>query len=248
LVHFGALVKAKNKQRLTPSDLAHAAGYLDVEELLDARENLTTIRGGTGDALYDALKDRRPVAGVEWYTIAMPGVVGLVGGIHSLLAVTVGDVGQPTHTYVIEKAARARGDDHGDTEERRNGVHVSHWLDVVANVDGRPIYTLERCDIANSTGEPVLCMEVLRNIAVELGPYDVSTCNCHHACLEMFNACAQVTSQVPRIPNEFLTYCSWWLRTVGFDVATMRSTVSGSAPIASIPIDSASCSSVQQAC
>lgn len=229
LIDAGALIKAKNKLQDKPVDLAYARGHMDVVEDFQARENLTTIRGGTGDALYDALEDTRPVVGVEWYTIAMPGVVGLVGGIHSLLAVTVGRAGESTHTYVIEKAARVRGDDHGDPEMYRNGVHVSNWLDVVSNVDGHPIHTLERCDIFNNSGKPVLCMNVLREIAIDLGPYDVSTSNCHHACLAMYNVCAQDCLRVPSIPNSFLVWCSSVLRTVGLDVAASNSVASGSA-------------------
>jgi len=55
-------------------------------------------------------------------------------------------------------------------ERCKNGVHVSHWLDVVANVDGHPIHILERSDIATNPDGPELVMQKLRDIAVELGP------------------------------------------------------------------------------
>merc|ERR1711985_224879 len=86
----------------------------------------------------------------------------------------------------------------------------------------------ERCDIFNNSGKPALCMTVLRDIAVDLGPYDVSTSNCHHACLAMYNVCAQECSRVPSIPNSFLVSCSSLLRNVGLDVATSNSVNSGS--------------------
>merc|ERR1719329_777026 len=72
-------------------------------------------------------------------------------------------------------------------------------------------------------------MKSLRSISVELGPYNVATCNCHHAALAVYNACAREVAQVPCIPNEWLTASAWYLRTyVGFDVATSQSTASQS--------------------
>merc|ERR1712039_965960 len=62
-----------------------------------------------------------------------------------------------------------------------------------------------------------------RDIAVDLGPYDLVTCNCHHTALAVYNACAREFAQVPQIPNPVLTWSASLLRTLGMDVACMDS-------------------------
>lgn len=238
LVTCGALVNARNGRSQTALDLARKARHEDVVAFLSSCQNITTIRGGTGDAWEQAIADDRPVVGVEWYTIAMPGLPGLLGAFHSLLAVTVSDETK-AHTYVIEKAAMIRGGDERDKEDRcKNGVHVSHWLDVVANVDGHPIHVLERSDIHNDTKDTVLCMRTLRDLAVDLGPYDVGSCNCHHAALTMYNACAHPDVEVPSIPNETLTWGAHVLRSAGLDVTASNSVQSNSMQSTSVSMHS----------
>mmetsp|Transcript_91406 Transcript_91406/g.167748 ORF Transcript_91406/g.167748 Transcript_91406/m.167748 type:complete len:678 (-) Transcript_91406:96-2129(-) len=228
LVSAGALTKVKNFRKLTPADLASQQGHTAVFSFLESRQNLTTVRGGTGNALSVALEDQRPIIKVEWYKIALPGVAGSLGAIHSLLAITVGGP-EESHTYVIEKAAVARAEGSQDDQElSKNGVHVSHWLDVVPNVEHDPMYVLDLPEIQNNTGTPDFCMRVLRDIAVNLGPYNVATCNCHHAALEVYNACAVESSRVPRIPNSLLVLGARLLQGVGVDVGTSESAVSRS--------------------
>merc|ERR1711957_671028 len=66
-------------------------------------------------------------------------------------------------------------------------------------------------------------MAQLREIAVELGPYDVATCNCHHCALAVFEAAAEASS-VPRIPNAWLVAGVKILRdSAGFDISASRS-------------------------
>mmetsp|Transcript_63 Transcript_63/g.172 ORF Transcript_63/g.172 Transcript_63/m.172 type:complete len:665 (-) Transcript_63:50-2044(-) len=229
LVGAGALLKAKNSRRCTPTEVAQYRGHEAVVNFLESRENMTTVRGGTGDALLEAMSETRPIKKVEWYKIALPGFAGKVGAYHSLLAVTVGTADE-SHSYVIEKAALARSAGAEDAERAKNGVHVSHWLDVVPNVEHDPIYTLEAQSIMNNTSEDTLSLAALRRIAVDLGPYNVAACNCHHAALAVYNACAKPERRVPRIPNALLVLTCRFLQGVGVDVATSESAASRSAP------------------
>jgi len=227
LVNAGALTKAKNNQKLTPADLASQQEHTAVYSFLESRQNLTTVRGGTGDALPAALEDTRPITKVDWYKIDLPGFAGRVGAIHSLLAITVSS-SEGSHTYVLEKAAVARVVGQDSPEQVKNGVHVSHWLDVVPNVEHDPIHILDAESVINNTGTNSFCMRTLHNIAVELGPYNVATCNCHHAALAVYNACATQAAQVPRIPNTILVFTCRMLQGVGVDVATSESAISRS--------------------
>jgi len=234
LVQAGALIKAKNQLGETPAELARAQGHEGVCELLDGTQNITTVRGGTGDALEEALADDRPVVQVDWYSIALPGIAGTAGAFHSLLAITValehGDESWdgpscrwPPHTYVIEKAALVRGIDNGVKDQFKNGVHVSHWVDVAPNVERDALYSLRGDAVRESVGDCRLTMSLLRDVAVHLGPYDVAMCNCHHAALAVYNTCAEAAHQVECIPNQLLTWGALMLRTVGFDVANSES-------------------------
>jgi len=229
LVRLGALIKTKNWMGQTPETLAQQGHHITVCRFFNRFENVTTTRGGLGDALADALADTRPITRVEWHMIPLPGFAGYLGGIHSLLAVTVGlQETSDIHTYVMEKAARVRGTIQDDPEQFKNGVHVSHWVDVLPNVESDALYTLGLADIVNNTGCDDFCMRVLRNICVDLGPYDVGVCNCHHAALVVFNACARESARVPVIPNFYLTSTAWFLGGLGIDVAN-----SGSASVQS---------------
>merc|ERR1712129_373988 len=127
---MGALIKAKDSRKQTAADLAIAKEHFVVVDFLDSRKNIATVRGGVGDAWVAAMADWRPVINIEWYTIPLPGIAGAAGAVHSLLAVTVGSQGS-SHTYVLEKAARVRAEGEDlEHEHFRNGVHVSHWVDV----------------------------------------------------------------------------------------------------------------------
>mmetsp|Transcript_64053 Transcript_64053/g.152766 ORF Transcript_64053/g.152766 Transcript_64053/m.152766 type:complete len:690 (+) Transcript_64053:76-2145(+) len=244
LVSLGALIKTKNRLGQTPEALAQKAHHMQLFRFFCRLENLTTTRGGLGDALGAALSDKRPITRVEWHMIPLPGVAGYLGGIHSLLAVTVGKHNaEGMHTYVIEKAALIRGSIQDDPEQFKNGVHVSHWVDVLPNVESDALFTLGSKDIVNNTGRNEFTMRTLRDLAVDLGPYDVGACNCHHAALLIYNSCAKSSAQVPRIPNAFLTSMAWGLSGIGIDVTNSGS---GSIQSQSVSGQSASIRSVSQ--
>merc|ERR1712224_825477 len=199
LVEAGALTKAKNRQNDTPADVARRNSHAAVVEFLEQRRStIAAVHGGPGDAVLEALSDRRPVVRVEWYTIPLPGAVGLMGGLHSLLAITVGDDASSSHCYVIEKVAE--------------GVIVSHWSDVVPNIENEPVYSLDSSNIAARR----VCMRSLCDVVGKLGAYDVADSNCHHGAIAMYNACAAENAQIHQIPNQVLTLGARLLR--GFRV------------------------------
>eukprot|EP00928_Gymnodinium_smaydae_P053615 TRINITY_DN37563_c0_g1_i1.p1 TRINITY_DN37563_c0_g1~~TRINITY_DN37563_c0_g1_i1.p1 ORF type:complete len:483 (+),score=47.29 TRINITY_DN37563_c0_g1_i1:131-1579(+) len=209
LVRAGALVNVKNRGRNMPIDLARVNEHSDVVEFLNTRSNPFTIVGGTGDALESALKDERPILRVEWYTIPLPRFYGSIGATHSLLAVMVGDSEECSQTYVIEKAATVRASGESESKQIKNGVHVSHWFDVAPVIGDGPIHCLDHSEIQDG-----VTLHRLWNIGVELGPYDVGTCNCHHMALQAYNECARETAQVAELPNWYLINIAWFFSPV----------------------------------
>eukprot|EP00746_Dinoflagellata_sp_MGD_P168435 gnl/MRDRNA2_/MRDRNA2_99913_c0_seq1.p1 gnl/MRDRNA2_/MRDRNA2_99913_c0~~gnl/MRDRNA2_/MRDRNA2_99913_c0_seq1.p1 ORF type:complete len:794 (-),score=131.63 gnl/MRDRNA2_/MRDRNA2_99913_c0_seq1:218-2386(-) len=213
LVDAGALIKAKNAAGQTPIQLAHLGQHDDVLQFLQSRQVITTVRGGTGDALAQALDDDRRVIRVGWYTIPLDGGAGTLGISHSLLKVTVeGETG--SYNYAIEKASIGRAQCLDMSEQFRNGVYISHWKDVACNVEEHALHYLHEGDIVE-----VLRMRNLRAVAIDIGEYDVISCNCHHTALAVFNTCAKECAQIRRMPNEGHMAVARMLRGIGFDVA-----------------------------
>ena len=70
--------------------------------------------------------------GFLYSLIRLDGVPGRLGGIHSLLAITV-RIGQSqsSWTYVLEKAASQRED---AREECQNGIYISCWSEVTSMI------------------------------------------------------------------------------------------------------------------
>eukprot|EP00927_Polykrikos_kofoidii_P017011 TRINITY_DN17722_c0_g1_i1.p1 TRINITY_DN17722_c0_g1~~TRINITY_DN17722_c0_g1_i1.p1 ORF type:complete len:1194 (+),score=140.93 TRINITY_DN17722_c0_g1_i1:194-3775(+) len=221
LVESGSLARLRNRSSQTPADIAAQHGHTEVAEFLADVGSFTTIRGGVGDAWASVREmgslDCRRVVKVEWYTMPLPGFVSLIGGAHSLLAVTVECRGEQPHIYALEKTNQR------DSDECTNGVLLSHWLDVAPHVEATPLHTLERDDIENNTGKPDFIVHSLRALAVELGEYNVARSNCHHMALAVFNACAKETARAPQIPNQLLTLGAWILSTFGVDIVTSES-------------------------
>lgn len=183
--------------------------------LLGSCGRISATRVGGGDAFAVAIRDARPLHKVEWYTMPLPGVVGVAGVKHSLLAITVGSSQDARHTYVMEKAS-ASSEMRG-LDAYKNDVFISHWRDVAPYVDGTPIYTLHAQDLENNTSKSDLSIRSLRDFAVELGPYNVATCNCHHMALSVFNACARQPARVKdlQMPNSMLIHMAEILRSTG---------------------------------
>lgn len=196
LVRAGALVNLRNKEGRLPVDLARGKGFSSVAAFLESRQNPFSTVGGHGDALSPALMDTRPIVRMEWYTIPLPRFYGQVGGMHSLLAVTVGAM-EP-RTFVLEKAACERTT--LDVAHIKNGVHVSHWLDVAPLIGDHPIHTLEPEQV-----RPNIRFEQAWKLAVDTGPYNNGQSNCHHAAILVYNECAKEGSRVKVMPNQFLT-------------------------------------------
>lgn len=222
LVAAGAPLPPRNDAGQTAADLAELGSHKLAAAALEARA--LAHRGGSGDALRPALRDRRPVSSVKWHTIALPGLLGLAGALHSLLAITVGAAGDPQHTYVLEKSSPPPG----ALGSASHGTTVSHWSDVAPLVDGKPLHSLTASSIRNNTGRCDLSMRALWNVAIALGPYDPGTCNCHHGALAVYNASACEAEQVPTIPNWLLTLGARLLTRVGVDPAQSGASGRGS--------------------
>ena len=203
----------------TPEDLARSNGHSDVENFLQSRSNLQTVRGGTGDAFEAAMGDDRPITALTWHTIPLPGAAGAIGAFHSLLQVTVGRA-KDSEMYVLEKAAALR---RSGGEHIKNGVHLSYWIDVAPNVDDDDFAFASGDDIATKT----MKIRDLREIAVALGEYDVVKANCHHAALAAYNACV-VPAKQQSLPNAHHIKLAKGLALLGIDVGNSRSSASGS--------------------
>lgn len=203
LVCAGASIRRKNQGRERPSQLALQHGHQEVHDFFSSmRRKINVGLCGIGDAFEAAMSDLRPVIGVRWYTVGLQGLFGQFGASHSLLAITVGDLERQPHTYVVEKAFELHGwlGAGQRSQQFLNGIYISHWIDITFKVGGEePLYQLQQDDI------PVpRRIRDLRQMALELGPYSVSSANCHHAAQTMYNACAALHAQVPQIPNRLL--------------------------------------------
>ena len=241
LIKLGAPTAALNSRKETPLRIAHrererrrgpaenedgtAARRLDaIIKLLEQSKHTFMTRVGLGNALEAALRDLgRVVRGVEWYVIPLPGSAGMVGAKHSLLKITVRSPNNPEDVaeYVIEKAQ-------GDMEK---GVYVSYWKDVGPNIQTPPIHALQGAQVEDHTREARdkyhvadapeagFTVRTLYDIAIAQGEYVVATCNCHHLCFLLYNACASEESRVLQIPNKWLTGAASVLSLVGINVA-----------------------------
>jgi len=229
LVRLGALLQVKNISRQTPIELARSLKKNMVVNFLKAKEKGHAVQGGSGNIFSLAMSDSRPVTGVEWYTRKLGGVIGAMGAIHSFLVVTVGsrDVcEQNFDMYVIEKAAGVQSATHETSTNCQHGVYVFRWSDVVPVVERPPVHALDSSSIVAHEGKEELFLRSLWDIAVKLGPYDVASCNCHHAALAMFNACARDGAKVSSIPNASLSKGARLLRGAGINIGASDSTAS----------------------
>lgn len=222
LIITGALIAAKDARGATPAHLAKLAHHAELESLLAGMMRVTATRGGTGNAFRVAQDDTRFVVQIEWYTLPLSGIAGeLLGCVHSLLAVTVEDPsGASRHTYVIEKAAGSpSGLADGDADPFENGVYVSHWTDVQPQIEKAPIHRLLAEDVSCKD----FLVRSLREVVVEMGPYNVASCSCHHAAQAAFNFCARPGAHVAHIPNRRLTFAARALSAIGVNVAESES-------------------------
>merc|ERR1711967_195362 len=94
-----------------------------------------------------------------------------------------------------------------------------------------PIHSLDRSNImlrkkalaksnAPRTDNGGLSIGALRQIAIDLGPYDAGTCNCHHGAQAIYNACADREERVEEVPNKLLSVVPMMLHAVGLDLNT----------------------------
>jgi hypothetical protein len=221
LLRLGALIRLTNSAGDTPLAGARANGHRMVAAYLEDLESpFAMVRGGAADTFSLAMSDTRPVVGVQWYTLDLTGVAGMAGAIHSIVAVTVGMASaQSFDTYVIEKSAPSQGEAEAshNLERCRNGVSVSRWSEVMPNITRQPIHVLDSSDIRNNTGNRELCIRTLRQIAVDLGPYNAGNCNCHHAARAIFNSCARRNARVKSVPNAILSVVPMIMHAVGLN-------------------------------
>mmetsp|Transcript_42253 Transcript_42253/g.99218 ORF Transcript_42253/g.99218 Transcript_42253/m.99218 type:complete len:613 (-) Transcript_42253:108-1946(-) len=226
LVSHGAMLLVQDGSGLTPEELAFRCCQSETFNFLSERSSAASLHLKIKLGFVAAVNDRRPIVKAEWFTTSLPGWVGQAGALHSVVALTVADnSGQPPATYTVEKAASVAVNSSGlspDTDHCKNGVVISRWEDVAHCLEeaATRIHCVEGLDIANNTGEPALCLASIRNVAVALGPYNVATCNCHHAALAVFNACASQRKQVQGIPNELLTFMAGLLGMMGMNLGT----------------------------
>jgi len=143
---------------------------------------------------------------VKWHTFKLPGVAGVLGGLHSLLEVQVG-VDDAMSAYAIEKAEPPAQ----QAEWAENGVYISHFTEVAVQLSSAPLHELS---VPERRG---LSLMDLRKVAVDLGPYCVGSRNCHHAAMEMYNLCAAREHQVKELPNALLVGLANAFCCVGFD-------------------------------
>eukprot|EP00966_Prymnesium_polylepis_P314121 7259252-Prymnesium_polylepis.1 len=91
------------------------------------------------------------------------------------------------------------------------------------NVHRDPLRKVTGSNVENNTGSRVFTMCTLREIAVGNDTYDVVSANCHHAALDVYNACAAADVRLKTIPNAVHISMAQGLRKLGIDVAGSES-------------------------
>eukprot|EP00931_Biecheleriopsis_adriatica_P069393 TRINITY_DN43249_c0_g1_i1.p1 TRINITY_DN43249_c0_g1~~TRINITY_DN43249_c0_g1_i1.p1 ORF type:complete len:862 (+),score=171.86 TRINITY_DN43249_c0_g1_i1:23-2587(+) len=220
LVKSGSRLHQHDHKGHTAADVARQCSHCGLADALQRLTALTAVRGGLGDALEEALQDNRRVVGVEWYVIRLEGFVRVLGGKHSLLAVTVARPGtdSDSHTYVVERARPGplKG------QQLHSGIFVSHWSDAAPTRSCKPRYVLKREDITSEEEMPLLTMRVLYETLLNQGNYDAVHCNAHNSASLLYNTCAAQHAKKPRRPNPHLRAVAGALSAAGFDLSSVE--------------------------
>jgi len=234
-----------NNTSLTPLEVARegsTAEHKRLQELLEGPFTAGKWRCVTGRAHTEAVTDNSPVYQVQWFSIPLRGAARQIGATHSLLKISVDD----GREYTLEKVWVVDP----MQETQKNGVLISYWqdLDVATLLHGHCFRNLVR-----PVSGLALSVADLRQVAIELGRYNVSTSNCHHAALAVHNHCAGLWGEqqvaINDLPNKNLASFAGMLQLVGVDVAERTSCFLRSGPALSQSSQSsgdASHSSVQE--
>ncbi|CAE7260280.1 unnamed protein product [Symbiodinium natans] len=146
------------------------------------------------------VEDERPVTEVVWYTVPLPGAAGQLGGLHSFLIITVTSDDEPAKRYVLEKAGSAATAAH-----QENGIFVGsqHMGSNLLSVEGVRTFG-KQLTLAEGNLKKGLKMRELHQEADGTGLYDLSSSNCHHAALRVFNHCCARKEDRKSLPPNFL--------------------------------------------
>eukprot|EP00929_Paragymnodinium_shiwhaense_P033613 TRINITY_DN18428_c0_g1_i1.p1 TRINITY_DN18428_c0_g1~~TRINITY_DN18428_c0_g1_i1.p1 ORF type:complete len:1073 (-),score=279.12 TRINITY_DN18428_c0_g1_i1:128-3346(-) len=192
LMEAGADFKKANGKGQSPEDVSKGKAT----DFFVSLRRVDVFHSGSGDAIKEAMRDVREVVHVDWY--AVPALVdGFdLGCLHSVLKVRVrgresmeGD----HHDYVVEKARVSNIKE--DMEKFKNGVLISNWSEVSHAMPSAPLLSAD----ASS-----LTMRELRDLAVNLGQFDMALCNSHHTAHELFNTSVVSDAVVPDMPPELV--------------------------------------------
>ena len=206
----GAALARRNRQKKRPCDLAAESGHEALAREL--QPSTLETRGGTGNAMPDALACEDPIKEVTWWTLPLPSI-GTIGGRHSMLKIKAGN-----QNFLVESALP---DEHGGAgawglgqTAARYGLLVSHWTDVQDDSH------LEALNVpALQVHRPIKLSRLVEHL-VNLGKYNAANHNCHHTAFNGYNFCAEREDRLHDLPiNRFLTGVAWALSKVGIRVA-----------------------------
>ena len=170
----------------------------DVVARFKATRSLSTTRCGSGNSIEKAEHDMRSVKEVTWFLLAMPGIAGELGIVHSVLQIDVQD-SSTYHSYALEKAMVSAEATEAERKRLRNGIYVSDFCTISLEVQNQ----LQKYHaLATPEVRAAQTMGDLLKIAFETGAYDIRKSNCHHFARTAFNACARDDAKVDRMPNE----------------------------------------------
>eukprot|EP00933_Yihiella_yeosuensis_P031992 TRINITY_DN25578_c0_g1_i1.p1 TRINITY_DN25578_c0_g1~~TRINITY_DN25578_c0_g1_i1.p1 ORF type:complete len:884 (-),score=129.52 TRINITY_DN25578_c0_g1_i1:277-2928(-) len=223
LLHSGSAPYARDFRGKTAVDIALKHGHKGLAEVLRSRLHFGMTRGGMGDALEDALQDKRRVVKLEWYTIPLEGLFKRVGGKHSLLVATVCEPGNESNvqSYILERSRPAYKADCS-----KDGIFVSLWSDAAPNVKSTLRCSLNKEDIVSETECPDLTIPFLHKVMTDMGDYEASLVNCHSTAFCVYNTCAAKHAKKWRIPNPVLRNTAKALWSIGIDPNVIQERVS----------------------
>ena len=183
--HVGVPVRLRDECGREPHQQTTDKG---VAGYLQSKINIGATRFGSGDAMREALCDTAEVTEVVWYTSAVPAAPTWSGIKHSFLHVLTKSV-QSGGGYLLEKSAPLNND--------HDGTYVSFWC---GDPEGKATEFRKNC---GGVREGVTMKDLIR-VAQQVGPYRLSTCNCHDVAMTVFNlSCADHSQEVSSssLPN-----------------------------------------------
>jgi hypothetical protein len=209
LLNEGAPYEELSQQHNLSKYPTHSRDFLATyASSLDTSEP-TTNAVGKGDA-HDEREKAYRIIKIDWYTKPLHGIAKKLGGLHSILVLTL-LTGETRKEIIMEKAL--------SSPRFENGIILSS-----CNMSElKRKFPELKLHVDKISRQGVLEDATLRSAykkAVGLGAYHLSKSNCHHMALKVLNSCVEEGCQLKEsaMPNYHLVTIAKGLLAVGLDL------------------------------